>query len=139
MTLGPGPWLVREVSGGTVVARRVIGANSFWARFRGLMGRASLADGEGLYLPESSIHMFFMRFAIDALFVGAPDGHGNCPVVEVRAGLRPWRSLVMPVRGATGVVELAAGTLERAGVQAGSTVRFESLAAASAEAGSPES
>jgi uncharacterized membrane protein (UPF0127 family) len=37
---------------------------------------------------------------------------------------------VMPVKGAAGVVELPAGTLARAGVQAGSAVRFEPLASA---------
>ena len=41
------------------------------------MGRASLAPDEGLYLPVNSIHMLFMRFAIDALFVGAADSAGR--------------------------------------------------------------
>jgi uncharacterized membrane protein (UPF0127 family) len=106
------------------VAERVVGANGFWGRFRGLMGREALPDGEGLYLAESSIHMFFMRFPIDALFVGTPDASGERRVVDVRPRLRPWTGLVMPVKGAAGVVELAAGTLERAGVQAGNAVRF---------------
>ena len=89
------------------------------------MGRDRLPDGEGLYLADSSIHMFFMRFPIDALFVSAPDASGERRVVDVRPRLRPWTGLVMPVKGAAGVVELPAGTLERAGVQAGSAVRFE--------------
>jgi len=121
---GPGPWSVRDCRTGTVVAERVIGARGFWARFRGLMGRNSLPAGEGLYLADSSIHMFFMRFPIDALFVSTPDESGQRRVVDVRPGLRPWTGLVMPVKGAAGVVELPAGTLQRAGVQAGSAVRF---------------
>ena len=41
----------------------------------GLMGRPSLAAGAGLWLPDSNgIHMMFMRFPIDAVFVGRPDG-----------------------------------------------------------------
>jgi len=36
---------------------------------KGLLGRRELPDGEGILLrPCASIHMFFMRFAIDAVF-----------------------------------------------------------------------
>jgi uncharacterized membrane protein (UPF0127 family) len=127
---GPGPWSVRDSRTGSVVAERVVGAHTFWGRFRGLMGRRALPAGEGLYLAESSIHMFFMRFPIDALFVTAPDDSGERRVVGMRPDLRPWTGMVLPVKGAAGVVELTAGTLERAGIQAGSAVRFEPLASA---------
>jgi uncharacterized membrane protein (UPF0127 family) len=127
---GPGPWSVRDSRTGSVVSERVVGAHTFWGRFLGLMGRASLPSGEGLYLADSSIHMFFMRFPIDALFVSSPNESGERRVVDVRPRLRPWRGIVMPVKGAAGVVELPAGTLERAGVQAGSAVRFEPLGSA---------
>jgi uncharacterized membrane protein (UPF0127 family) len=106
------------------ISARVRMARSFWGRFRGLMGRASLADDEGLYLATNSIHMLFMRFPIDALFVGAPDGEGVRQVVGVRPGLRPWTGLVLPVKGAAGVVELPAGTIERAGLSVGDGVRL---------------
>jgi hypothetical protein len=119
---------VREVAGGTLVARRVNTAMGFWARFRGLMGRDGLAPDEGLFLPDSSIHMFFMRFPIDALFVSEADGRGQRRVVAVRHDLPPWRGMVLPVRGAAGVVELPAGTLRRAGLQPGDAVRFDETA-----------
>ena len=100
--------VVREVERGTVVADRVDQARSFGERFRGLMGRPSLADGEGLYLPETSIHMMFMRFPIDAVFVGRPEGGldaGARSVLSVHRGLRPWTGLVPLVRGASGVLD----------------------------------
>ena len=106
------------------VTRRVSIARSFWGRFRGLMGRASLADDEGLYLASNSIHMLFMRFPIDALFLSAPDTDGVRRVVGVRPTLRPWSGLVMPVKGAQGVVELPAGAVERAGLSVGDAVRL---------------
>jgi uncharacterized membrane protein (UPF0127 family) len=130
VTQGPGPWLVREAASGRVVADRVSSADSFLARFRGLMGRAALPPGHGLYLADSSIHMFFMRFAIDAVFVADPDASGRRLVVAVRPGLRPWTGIVMPVRRARGVIELASGTLARTGVQEGSTLLFEPAVAA---------
>ena len=54
-----------------LLADRVEVARSFWARGRGLMGRATLPLGFALVIfPESSIHTFFMRVPIDVLFVG---------------------------------------------------------------------
>lgn len=116
--------LVRGGADPVPVTARVTLARSFWGRFRGLMGRASLAADEGLYLPVNSIHMLFMRFAIDALFLDAPDANGVQRVVAVRAGLRPWTGLVLPVRGAAGVLELPAGAVERAGLVIGDPVRL---------------
>jgi uncharacterized membrane protein (UPF0127 family) len=87
-----------------------------WSRARGLLGARGLPRGEGLWLqPAASIHMFFMRFAIDAVFV---DRHGV--VRKVAAGLRPWR--VAGCRGARSVLELAAGEAGRAGIRVGSTL-----------------
>lgn len=116
--------LVRVGADGVPVAARVTLARSFWGRFRGLMGRASLATDEGLHLPVNSIHMLFMRFPIDALFLDAPDDEGVQRVVAVRPGLRPWTGLVLPVGGATGVVELPAGAIARTGVVIGDRLRL---------------
>ncbi len=99
--------------------------DSFWQRFRGLMGRASIHPAEGLWLQGSSIHMMFMRFPIDALFVGEAGQAGRRTVVGLRPDLPPWRGLVLPVRGAQGVIELPAGTLARFGVTEGEEVVIE--------------
>lgn len=121
--------LVRVEDGGAPLAARVTLARSFWGRFRGLMGRSSLAADEALYLPVNSIHMLFMRFPIDALFLDAADAAGIQRVVAARPGLRPWTGLVMPVRHAAGVVELPAGAIEREGLRVGDHVRLVERAA----------
>ena len=82
--------VVRRPADGALIAGRVEHAGSFWARFKGLMGRASLPAGSGLWLADSSIHMFFMRFPIDALFLGAPDGGGIRRVVAIRPSSPAW-------------------------------------------------
>jgi uncharacterized membrane protein (UPF0127 family) len=67
----------RNVTRGTVLAPDVEVAASLWGKFKGLMGRASLARGSGLWLPDSNgIHMMFMRFPIDAVFLGRATGGG---------------------------------------------------------------
>ena len=65
--------------------------------------------------------MFFMRFAIDAVFI---DRNGR--VVRVAADLPPWRFATM-ARGARDVLELPAGAALRAGTQAGDELVFERL------------
>jgi uncharacterized protein len=118
--------LTLRAADGKVVCARVRLASSFGQRLRGLMGRATLAPDEGLYLPGSSgIHMLFMRFAIDCIFVGRPDAAGDMRVVELRRALPPWRGVVWHVRGAAGVFELAVGTVDRADLSVGDLVRLE--------------
>ena len=74
---------VRNLSRGTVLASELETADGLWGKFLGLMGRPTLPDGACLWLPESNgIHMMFMRFPIDAVFVGRPThrvtGRGPC-------------------------------------------------------------
>ena len=115
----------RLTGGGAVIAGEVRFARSFWQRLRGLMGRSSLAEGEGLWIPDTSIHMFFMRFPIDAVFLSAPDTSGERTIVACRPSLRPWAGIVMPVKGAEGVVELQDGTIGRTGIQVGDKLTLE--------------
>jgi len=91
---------LRRTHDDVVVCDRMSLGESFSERFLGLMGRGSMDAGEGLYLKTSSIHMMFMRFPIDALFVTKPDDSGARKVVGIREYLPPWRGIVMPVRGA---------------------------------------
>ncbi len=98
-------------------------ASSFLARFWGLMGRRELASNEGLFLPDTnSIHMLFMRFAIDCVFVGAPGSDGARRVVSIHQRLAPWRGVVWWVRGARGAIELPAGSVTEAGIKVGDLV-----------------
>jgi uncharacterized membrane protein (UPF0127 family) len=86
------------------------------ARMRGLLGRSSLPPGEGLLLrPAPSIHTWFMRFPIDAVFL---DGALN--VVALAHDVPPWR--MRSRRGARAVLELAAGEARRRGIREGMTL-----------------
>ena len=90
------------------------------SRSVGLIGQAALPEGSGLVIdPCTSIHMWFMRFAIDALYVAA-DG----TVLRVVHNLRPWRIGPILLRSRY-VVELPAGAAERSGTQPGDQLRLE--------------
>lgn len=83
------------------------------SRMRGLLGRKSLASGEGILLqPASSIHTAFMLFAIDAVFL-----NNDLEVLAVSSNLRPWR--IASCRGAKSVLELTAGEAARQGIEVG--------------------
>jgi uncharacterized membrane protein (UPF0127 family) len=113
---------------GTELATNLESAAGLWGRFMGLMGRASLAPGDGLWLPGTNgIHMMFMRFPIDAVFLARPDAarRGEAAIVSVHRGLRAWVGLVPLVRGAYGVLELPVGTIERTGTAVGDLVALE--------------
>jgi uncharacterized membrane protein (UPF0127 family) len=124
------PLRARNLTRSTDLAARLEVADGWWARFMGLMGRDSLADGAGLWLTGNGIHMMFMRFPIDAVFVGkaaGAEGTTTRPVLSVHRGLRPWTGLVPMIRGAEGVLELPVGTIERSGTAVGDTVVLEAL------------
>ena len=67
---------------------RVQVADNFLQRLRGLMLRspASLPLGTGLLIaPCNSIHMMFMRFAIDVVYLAE-----DYTVVKTVKNVRPW-------------------------------------------------
>ena len=84
------------------------------------MFRRHLQPGTGMWIaPCSGIHTFFMRFAIDAVFVDR-----RLQIVRVLPGLRPWR-LVPVVLGAHSVIELPAGTLAGLRLERGEALSVE--------------
>ncbi len=116
----------RNVTRGAVLAQNVETAAGLWGKFKGLMGRPSLDAGAALWLPDSNgIHMMFMRFAIDAVFLGRPEADGTRPVMSVHEGLPAWRGLVPLVRGAHGVLELPVGTIAATSTSVGDRVALD--------------
>jgi uncharacterized membrane protein (UPF0127 family) len=96
-----------------VVCQRCAVADRPLSRLRGLLGRRGLAPGEGLLLrPTPSIHTWFMRFAIDAVFLDA-----ELEVLGISPELRPWRFAGR--RRTRAVLELAGGEARRLGLEPG--------------------
>ena len=109
---------ILDTTEGITLADDASEATSYWARFRGLMLRPPLGEGEALIIrPCSSIQMTFMRFRIDAVFFDH-DLH----VTRVALGVRPWIGFSMGGKGAWGVIELPNGAAE--GVETGDELEF---------------
>jgi uncharacterized protein len=101
------------------LAREVRLARSMWARFWGLMGRGSLADGHGVWIrPCSSVHTFFMRFPIDVIFLDRSNR-----VVKIVPAMKPWRT-ALGGRDAHSVLELNAGIAEGVDLRTGDSLEL---------------
>jgi uncharacterized membrane protein (UPF0127 family) len=111
---------VRNVTRGTTLGERVRVASSTLDRTVGLLRTPSLEPGEGLWIERSpSIHMFFMPYAIDAIFVSK-----QSRVTKVAANLKPWR-VVWWAPGARDCLELPAGAAAAAATQVGDELAME--------------
>ena len=100
---------------GSIVAEPLEVAKSFVARGLGLMGRARLPENGGMLIHGcNGIHMMFMRFPIDAVFVDKKN-----VVVKTYRRLPPWIGLVPLVWRADKVAELPAGTIDRHHISVG--------------------
>jgi uncharacterized membrane protein (UPF0127 family) len=104
----------------SVLGDRIALARTPWTRLIGLLGRDGLEAGGGMWLePCDSVHMLFMRFPLDIVFV---DAEGT--VVDVVAGLKPWR-VTWPRAGARATLELPVGAVARTGTRPGDILTCE--------------
>ena len=95
------------------MCERCVLGDTALTRMKGLLGRRDLPSGDGILLkPASSVHMAFMRFPIDAVFLDR-----DLRVVKIAADLQPWR--VAGSRGAKAVLEIPAGEASRRGLTVG--------------------
>lgn len=91
---------------GKTIADKLVVARTVFARMKGLLGRDSFVEGEGLLLrPCMGIHTFGMKFPIDVIFLDKDNR-----VVTTRENMAANRMSSVHF-SATGVLELPAGTL----------------------------
>ena len=122
MTHQPRYIRIDNITRGTTVGDRVRVASSSLDRSVGLLRTPEVKPGEGLWIERSpSIHMFFMPYAIDAVFV-SKDGR----VTKIAANLKPWR-IVPWARGARDCLELRAGAAAESKTQVGDQLQIVEL------------
>ncbi len=97
---------------------RIVHANNFWQRFKGLLFYKSPLE-EGLLITRcNSIHMFFMKFPIDVVFLNQSN-----TVVKVVSNVKPW-SFISPVNLANSTLELPSGTISKRNICVGDTINI---------------
>lgn len=93
-------------------------ATHFWDRCRGLLGfQGPLPVGFGLWIrPCSSIHLWGMKTAIDAVFIQVSKGDSissDYHITSVWENLPPWKVFPVSDWRAQSVLELPVGTVAR--------------------------
>lgn len=109
----------------TVLCERLEEAGGMTGKSRGLLGRDRLAAEAGMLFeaarlePFMCMHMLFMRFAIDIVFLNRAG-----IVIRINHNLRPWR-ISSIVWGARKALELPAGGAARSQTEVGDQIIFE--------------
>lgn len=98
----------------TILADNCKIADTFFTRFMGLMGKDGLSKRSGLLItPCNSIHMFFMKFPLDVVFIDT-----NYKVVHLEENIVPWRVSKIIWESAS-VIELPIGTIKESRTEIG--------------------
>lgn len=98
----------------TILAEKVIIADTPFKRIKGLLGKKDFKPGEALIIkPCNSIHTLFMRFPIDVLFVDK-----NNRVIKAISSLKPF-CLTYIYLAASFAIELPSGTILASHTQLG--------------------
>lgn len=117
-TAPQGPLRVLNLTRDTILATRLEAAHSSATRRKGLLGRDSLLSGEGLWIaPCESVHTFFMRFAIDLVYLDRKQ-----QVKKVKNEVAPWR--MSACWSAHSVLELPVGTIVATRTERGDSLEF---------------
>lgn len=105
---------------GVLIADKVLVADRYSKRLRGLLGKKQLEPGEGLLLTKcSSVHCFFMKFPIDVVYLSTD------MVVQAFETLKPWQ-VGKWVRGTVHTLELEEGIAESLIIK-GDQLEFEDI------------
>ena len=109
---------VINVTRKTILATNAEAAKSGGARSKGLLGRDHLAPGEGMWIvPCEAVHTFFMRFAIDLVYLDRKNR-----IKKVASEVPPWR--LSACLSAHSVLELPSGTVHSSKSCPGDFVEF---------------
>lgn len=101
------------------VAVKVVEADSFFKRLKGLMFTEKLDSGSGIHIkPCQSVHTFFMNYAVDIIYLNEAN-----VVVAVDQSLVPGK-VGRRIVDAKSVVELPAGTIDVTGTEVGNKLMF---------------
>ena len=104
----------------TVLATRVVVADTGLGRLIGLLGRRSLEPDSGMWIvPSNAIHTFGMLFRFDVVLIDK-----SYRVVGLRERIRPF-TMTFPNFRAQSVLELPVRTISNSRTAVGDQLRIE--------------
>jgi uncharacterized membrane protein (UPF0127 family) len=110
--------VIRNRTRSTELADQAELAHSGPKRSKGLLGRAGLGRGEGMWIvPCEAVHTFFMQFSIDLVYLDR-----KLRIKKLRDSVRPWR--ISACLTAHSVIELPAGTIRNTHTECGDTLEI---------------
>jgi len=103
-----------------LIASEVVEAKNFFEKLFGLIIKKKLKDNQGFLIKNcNSIHTFWMRYSIDAVFLNEEN-----LVLSIFHKIKPFR--VTPfIKNACCVLELLPGTAEKILLREGDLVIFQ--------------
>jgi uncharacterized membrane protein (UPF0127 family) len=110
---------IRNQTRNAVLATSADVADTSAKRRTGLLKHQRLEPGAGLWItPCESVHTFFMKFAIDLVYLDRQN-----KVRKVRHAVSPWR--LSACLTAHSILELPSGTASQTGTQPGDQLSIE--------------
>ena len=107
-----GFYQIINLRSGKILVNKAKKASSVFEKMRGLLGRERLSENEALIISTNgSIHTFFMKFAIDLLFL---DQEGR--VLKIAERIKPFKIIFAPFKNKN-VIELAEGAIEKLNIK----------------------
>jgi len=118
--MGECTYRVKNLRTDKMLAHSVGWAATHFSRMKGLIGQASIAAGEGLYIPHcGSVHTFFMKFSIDVVFLVRENR-----VKKIVECLAPSRIAFGSI-GTFGTLELASKNVRKTSCGIGDQLYFQ--------------
>ena len=112
---------IKNKTNSKLLAEKAKVADNFFLRLKGLMFDRSLPEVSALiFYRAPSIHTFFMRFAIDLVFLNK-----SMKVIRIVEALKPWRMILCP--GAYVTIELPAHKSSQISLQTGDNLELEAV------------
>lgn len=112
-------WIINQTKN-EVLADNATLADTAASRLVGLLNRDSISPGEGLVITQCrSIHMFFMKFAIDVIFIDRSN-----KAIGLVPRIKPFQ-MSPYFLWANAAIELPEGVIEKTRTQVGDTIVFQ--------------
>ena len=110
--------LVRQNDQMTIASHAFV-ADQFFTRLKGLIGKKSFPEGEGMLFPKcNNVHMWMMSIPIDVVFLKKQNSE-SWSVISLKPKLKSWKVLPVACFNADDTLELPAGTIDRLNLKTG--------------------